>query len=590
MKKKTLLALGVSALTLGIADNATAQTWTGAGTSMYPNPLTTKVGIGIVPTTADMLTVKGEIGLSPWSTTSYSNIYGRSSDRGLSLFANSDNSNGSGILLNANNLTNDNKGGLQYVASYTNGTNDVAHNFISISSGGAWDSKMAIRKDGKVGIGVYYTNITDMLTVKDNIGFSSTAGSYSNILGRSSDRGLSLFAGSDYSNGSTVLLNANNLTNDNKGGVQYVASYTNGSNDIAHNFISTASNGTWDSKMTIRKDGKVGIGVYNTNITDMLTLKGSIGFSSTAGSYNNILGRSSDRGLSLFAGSDYSNGGTILLNANNLPGDNRGGMQYVASYTTGGDDIAHNFISANSSGVWDSKMTIRKDGKVGIGVYNTNITDMLTVKDNIGFSATAGSYSNILGRSSDRGLSLFAGSDYGNGSTILLNANNLANDTKGGVQYVASYTSGADDIAHSFLSVQSNGVWDPKMTIRKDGIVVVGSVPVPNSNYKMIVEKGILTEKVRVAVSGTTDWADYVFADNYELKPLNEVETFVKENRHLPDVPSADDVVKDGIDMAKMDAKLLQKIEELTLYVINQQKQIDAQQQEILKLKNSKKR
>jgi len=57
--------------------------------------------------------------------------------------------------------------------------------------------------------------------------------------------------------------------------------------------------------------------------------------------------------------------------------------------------------------------------------------------------------------------------------------------------------------------------------------------------------------------------------------PLNKVADYVKENKHLPDVPSAADVKKEGIDLGSMDAKLLKKIEELTLYVIQQQKQID---------------
>ena len=68
---------------------------------------------------------------------------------------------------------------------------------------------------------------------------------------------------------------------------------------------------------------------------------------------------------------------------------------------------------------------------------------------------------------------------------------------------------------------------------------------------------------------------DYVFNKNYKLMPLNKVADYVKENKHLPDVPSAADVKKEGIDLGSMDAKLLKKIEELTLYVIQQQKQID---------------
>ena len=110
-----------------------------------------------------------------------------------------------------------------------------------------------------------------------------------------------------------------------------------------------------------------------------------------------------------------------------------------------------------------------------------------------------------------------------------------------------------------------------------DGIIVGSSaIAIPaGSTYKLAVSGGILTEKVRVATNGTAFWADYVFDKSFRLKPLREVENFIKENKHLPDVPSTSEVTKNGIDLAETQALLLQKIEELTLYVIQQQKEID---------------
>jgi hypothetical protein len=110
-----------------------------------------------------------------------------------------------------------------------------------------------------------------------------------------------------------------------------------------------------------------------------------------------------------------------------------------------------------------------------------------------------------------------------------------------------------------------------------DGVIVGGSTTtIPaGSTYKLAVSGGILTEKVRVATSGTAFWADYVFEPTFKLKTLKEVENFIKENKHLPDVPSTSEVTKNGIDLAETQALLLQKIEELTLYVIQQQKEID---------------
>lgn len=106
--------------------------------------------------------------------------------------------------------------------------------------------------------------------------------------------------------------------------------------------------------------------------------------------------------------------------------------------------------------------------------------------------------------------------------------------------------------------------------------VVIGSgVTIPaGSNYNLYVSKGILTEKMRVAVAGTSFWADYVFDKSYHLPSLRSVEKFVLENKHLPNVPSAGEVVKNGIDFTEMQATLLRKIEELTLYTIRQEKEL----------------
>lgn len=68
-------------------------------------------------------------------------------------------------------------------------------------------------------------------------------------------------------------------------------------------------------------------------------------------------------------------------------------------------------------------------------------------------------------------------------------------------------------------------------------------------------------------------WADYVFASDYKLPTLNEVEQFIKENKHLPNIPSEKEILENGIDVAQMQEKHMQKIEELTLYVIELEKQ-----------------
>ena len=93
------------------------------------------------------------------------------------------------------------------------------------------------------------------------------------------------------------------------------------------------------------------------------------------------------------------------------------------------------------------------------------------------------------------------------------------------------------------------------------------------NKYGMFVYKGILSEDYAIAPKST--WAGFVFSRNYNLKPLKEVESFIAENEHLPDVPSAAQVAEEGYSQHDMNKVLLQKIEELTLYIIKQQKELE---------------
>ena len=86
-----------------------------------------------------------------------------------------------------------------------------------------------------------------------------------------------------------------------------------------------------------------------------------------------------------------------------------------------------------------------------------------------------------------------------------------------------------------------------------------------------------------IVVQLTDPWPDYVFEGRYQLKSLGEVEKYIEENNHLPEIPSASVIKDSGVNLAEMDALLLKKIEELTLYTIGQQKLID-EQAELIKL------
>lgn len=94
------------------------------------------------------------------------------------------------------------------------------------------------------------------------------------------------------------------------------------------------------------------------------------------------------------------------------------------------------------------------------------------------------------------------------------------------------------------------------------------------SAYSLFVKKGILSEDYSIAP--VSSWADFVFDNTYKLKPLSEVEKYIQTNKHLPDVPSEEEVSKEGYSQHDLNKALLQKIEELTLYVIKQDKEINA--------------
>jgi hypothetical protein len=109
-----------------------------------------------------------------------------------------------------------------------------------------------------------------------------------------------------------------------------------------------------------------------------------------------------------------------------------------------------------------------------------------------------------------------------------------------------------------------------QLRIKYNGNVGIGT---PNPPEKLSVKGKIQAEEIRVTTA-VTDWPDYVFEEGYKLPNLAELESFVKSKKHLPEVPSAQDVQVKGIELGEMNKVLLKKIEELTMYVIQQQKEI----------------
>jgi len=105
-------------------------------------------------------------------------------------------------------------------------------------------------------------------------------------------------------------------------------------------------------------------------------------------------------------------------------------------------------------------------------------------------------------------------------------------------------------------------------------------------SYKLIVDGKILSEEVRV--QNSADWPDYVFAKNYNLLPLPQVEAYIRAHHHLPNIPPAAEIEKEGIPLGQMQIKLMEKVEELTLHLIAQQKEIETLKHQVKRLSDEK--
>lgn len=172
---------------------------------------------------------------------------------------------------------------------------------------------------------------------------------------------------------------------------------------------------------------------------------------------------------------------------------------------------------------------------------------------------------------SNDSLALFTGRGYhGTGfahssaGTLIGAAENWSSTNNG--TFVSFYTTENGKTADT---------WSERMRITDAGYVGIGTAS-PQS--KLAVNGKITAKEVEVTITG---WPDYVFEKNYTLMPLNRVEEHIRINKHLPGVPSKIEVSKNGVNLGRMDAILLQKIEELTLHVIRQEKQIAALRQAV---------
>ncbi|MBC7775795.1 MAG: hypothetical protein H7246_10215 [Phycisphaerae bacterium] len=297
--------------------------------------------------------------------------------------------------------------------------------------------------------------------------------------------------------------------------------------------IAPHQNAHW-AGMRLHADGKTTLPGYNTTIGNGIGKLGighaygtGMGYGTSYLGFNAVRSQvNGTPGTFTFDSDGANNGGNVIW------GDVGGRIRFATEASTG----AASKTLTDDQVLKQTKMSIGPDGKVTIG-DNTN-----------------------------------------NGSMDL----NFGQIPSGeGIGSKRAYTPGGNLHGLDFYTAGAN-----RMRIENNGKVVIGPLETTTpGNYNLYVKNGILTELVKIAVYNTANWADYVFSPDYKLKPLHEVEAFVKENKHLPNVPSAQEIVENGLDLAQMQAKQMEKIEELTLYLIEMKKEIEALKTENVSLK-----
>jgi hypothetical protein len=163
---------------------------------------------------------------------------------------------------------------------------------------------------------------------------------------------------------------------------------------------------------------------------------------------------------------------------------------------------------------------------------------------------------------------------------IYADNSNIAMFTRGGYVFsnmdnsVTRAVIGSDGSLHLY-----NGTNVPiRLMTTGNSYINTGNVGigVTNPTYKLTVDGTVGARKVKVTQE---TWADFVFDSTYVLPALKDIEAHTKTYKHLPGIPSAKEIAADGLDIGDMQQKQMQKIEELTLYLIEQQKQLTAQQE-----------
>ncbi|MDQ7949180.1 MAG: hypothetical protein REI93_10055 [Pedobacter sp.] len=252
-------------------------------------------------------------------------------------------------------------------------------------------------------------------------------------------------------------------------------------------------------------------------------------------------------------------------------GFSSGGIKFYTKPNSN-ETVGNTFVEA-------PRMVVTDDGKVGIGT--TTPSSPLTVNGDIkleninaaqlityaSFSETYSGQSTILGNNIRAGVGI---------NTVKRHVNGVDNGSYLALNYANGITFHTGVNSPQGVEISQ---WDnERLRITQNGNVGIGTT---NPTEKLSVNGKIRAQEIRVETSG---WPDYVFDDDYQHATLTELEEFIKLNRHLPDVPSAKVVAENGIELGEMNKLLLKKIEELTLHLIEKDKELRLNQQKLSKI------
>ncbi|MBP0613791.1 hypothetical protein J8J42_12150 [Chryseobacterium sp. cx-311] len=228
--------------------------------------------------------------------------------------------------------------------------------------------------------------------------------------------------------------------------------------------------------------------------------------------------------------------------------------------------FSNSLFSQQWNGNTNSTDPIFRTGKVSIGTDNNN--DRLNINGNLRLTGNSGNK-----------IVFGGGSTAPTGTTYVGDDGNFHIRLDGSKLYLHPYSS-----VFLFDEPDPNPLLKKAFSMESNGVIGMGTDNFTCSGcaeYRLFVKDGIKTEKVKVEIAASNGWADYVFKDDYKLMPLHDLDTFIKTNGHLPEVPTTEQAIANGIELKEMNILLLKKVEELTLYTLQQQKQIDLQQKEL---------